>query len=188
MSASPDLELATEFLPGFGGSRAPQEPQAPLSPTKTNVTTVVSSHDQGLAETVPPSDISSFTIYQKALFNWAMTQPGEAQRVTAEAQMQAIDVMKPQDPLEAAMLAQMLACNHQVMTLLGKAQRATFSDSGRDWLNLASRFMATYAKQMEALTKYQRKGKQTVVVEHMHAAAGSQVLVGNVETGRGQGR
>jgi endo-alpha-1,4-polygalactosaminidase (GH114 family) len=102
--------------------------------------------------------------------------------------MQALKEMAAQDPLEIAMVFQMLACNHQILTLLGKAQRTTFSDSAKDWLNLANRYMATYAKQMESLTKYQRKGKQTVVVEYMHAAAGSQVLVGNVATNQGQGR
>jgi endo-alpha-1,4-polygalactosaminidase (GH114 family) len=138
--------------------------------------------------TLPTSDTTLFHSYLQGLFAWAMTQTGEDRTVTEAAQMQAIKEMAPQDALEAALICQMIASNHQAFTLLAKAQRATSPDSAKDWLNLANRFLSTYAKQIEALSKYQRKGKQTVVVEYMHAAAGSQVLVGNVETSRGKGR
>ncbi len=54
-------------------------------------------------------------------------------------------------------------------------------------LNLThgAKFSRIYAQQVEALDKHRRKGRQTVVVEHVHVNDGGQAVVGSVLAGRG---
>jgi len=42
------------------------------------------------------------------------------------------------------------------------------------------KLMRLYAQQLEALDKHRNKGKQTMVVEHVHVHKGGQAIVGNV--------
>jgi hypothetical protein len=41
----------------------------------------------------------------------------------------------------------------------------------------------TYARQMDALTRYRRKGQQKMVVEHVTVANGGQAVIGNLTSG-----
>jgi len=56
-------------------------------------------------------------------------------------------------------------------------------------LNLThgAKFSRIYAQQVEALDKHRRKGRQTVVVEHVHVNDGGQAVVGSVLAGMGGG-
>jgi len=44
--------------------------------------------------------------------------------------------------------------------------------------------MRTYARQMEALIKYRKKGEQRIIVERVHVEQGGQAIVGsNIQQG-----
>jgi hypothetical protein len=52
--------------------------------------------------------------------------------------------------------------------------------------NLTTKFMRTYAMQVEALARKRRTGEQRVTVKYVHVHPGAQAIVGNVhQRGRG---
>jgi hypothetical protein len=55
----------------------------------------------------------------------------------------------------------------------------------RENLTQASKMSRTHAALVEALNRHRGKGQQKVTVEHVHAHAGGQAVVGNVEAGGG---
>jgi hypothetical protein len=53
--------------------------------------------------------------------------------------------------------------------------------------NLTTKFMRTFAMQVEALARKRRKGEQNVTVKYVHVHAGGQAVVGNVSHRGGRG-
>jgi len=53
--------------------------------------------------------------------------------------------------------------------------------------NRAVKLLRVYTAQIEALTRYRNKAKQTVVVKHVHVHEGGQAIVGSVSQGEGGG-
>jgi hypothetical protein len=53
--------------------------------------------------------------------------------------------------------------------------------------HLTTKFMRTYAMQVEALTRKRRTGEQRVTVKYVHVHPGAQAIVGNVNHQRGGG-
>lgn len=96
-----------------------------------------------------------------------------------------LDGLKPENEVEAMLIAQMVATNDAAMrclSLIGSVNGAeTFG-------NLAVKMMRTFTSQAEVLAKLRRKGEQTVRVVHVHP--GGQAVVGDVHNhptgGRGQ--
>lgn len=63
------------------------------------------------------------------------------------------------DPLEVALVSQMLACHCQSVQMMGKASKAPHIDSAASYIKLATQLMSLYAKQTEVLMKYRLKDR-----------------------------
>jgi hypothetical protein len=95
--------------------------------------------------------------------------------------------MQPASPVEALLIAQMLACGSQSLELMGKAKAATFPELSQKWSGLAVRMANLYAKQVDALERSRRKGSQHIHVEHLHMEPHSQALIGSVGRSKPEG-
>ncbi len=91
--------------------------------------------------------------------------------------------IRPEDEIEAMLVAQMIGSHNAAMECLRRAalQQQTFE--GRD-VNLkhAAKLQSIYARQLEVLDKRRGKGHQQVTVKHVHVESGGQAIVGNVGT------
>ena len=96
--------------------------------------------------------------------------------------------MKPRDPVEIMLVAQMAAVHASTMDLAGRLSKAdsfTQAEFAEQGLNKLAR---TFTTQIEALTRYRGGGEQRVVVQHQHvnvAAGQAQVNVGSPRPGGG---
>ena len=103
------------------------------------------------------------------------------------AVLSAVSEINPKDPIESMLAAQMVSCHTQIMRLMEKVSTKDLTaDLVDKYLRLADRLTRTYARQVEVLSTYRRKGKQSMVVKHVTVKDGGQAIVGNVE-GRGTG-
>jgi hypothetical protein len=90
----------------------------------------------------------------------------------------------PRDGLEALLCAQMVGVHNIAMEFLKRAALKEQTPYGLDAnVNRATRFLRTFAKQMEVLKAYRSKGEQKVEVEHVHVHRGGQAIVGAVSHG-----
>ncbi len=92
----------------------------------------------------------------------------------------------PQDAVEGMLAVQMIGAHSAAMHCLQLASLNKQTFEGRE-LNLkhATKLLRTYTAQVEALTKYRNKAKQTVIVKHVHVHEGGQAIVGLVDQGGG---
>jgi hypothetical protein len=94
--------------------------------------------------------------------------------------------VKPKDPLEAMLAAQMAAIHMATLTLarrLADVEIVPQQDSAERALNKLAR---TYVTQMEALKRYRTGGEQKVTVQHVSVSEGGQAIVGNVSQAAGK--
>jgi hypothetical protein len=105
---------------------------------------------------------------------------GEVNNGSLNAALAAIDGAHPQNEIEAMLLSEMAVTHALAMELIGRAKRAEHLPQFESAGNMAVKLMRTYTAQVEALTKLQRGGEQTVRVEHVHVHSGGQAVVGNV--------
>jgi len=94
--------------------------------------------------------------------------------------------IKPKDPLEAMLAAQMTAIHMATLTLarqLAQTETIQHQDSAERALNKLAR---TYVAQMEALKRYRTGGEQKVTVQHVSVSEGGQAIVGNVSHAAGE--
>src|SRR5215203_2000553 len=97
---------------------------------------------------------------------------------TVNAALAVVDGVKPRDETEALLACQMGASHALAMECL---LRTRHSDSLRRFEangNMATKFLRTFAVQMETLARVRRGGKQKVVVEHVHVYPGGKAAVG----------
>ena len=114
--------------------------------------------------------------------------PGKIAKTEDEinASLALLSGIAPQDELECALAAQMIAVHNLSMESLRKA---IIPDQTTDGVTLntnrAVKLSRTFVTQMEALQKYRNKGQQTIQVQHVSVEDGGQAVVGNVNTGGG---
>jgi hypothetical protein len=87
---------------------------------------------------------------------------------------------KPNDQLEAMLLAQMAAIHIAMATFtqrLGAVENIPQQDSAERALNKLAR---TFTTLMETLRRYRTGGQQNVTVHHVSVSEGGQAIVGNV--------
>jgi hypothetical protein len=90
--------------------------------------------------------------------------------------------VKPDDPVEGMMAAQLFASHTAAMECYRRAMLPNQSTEGRESnLAMAAKLTRANASQVEALTKHRGKGQQKVTVEHVHVYQGGQAIVGNVD-------
>lgn len=103
-----------------------------------------------------------------------------------KAVVAALKGVAPADGMESMLAAQLVATHNTAMDCLRRAQLDGQSFEGRD-LNLrhATKLLAAYARQVEAIDRHRGQGQQKITVEHVTVNAGGQAIVGGV-TGRGK--
>jgi hypothetical protein len=124
----------------------------------------------------------------------ALDGAGALKRV--QAALALLAGIAPRGEAESLLAVQMVAVHEAAMDALARAAHgimagpAAGDHAGRAAaragarraaeLNLAARLMALYVRQLEALTRKRRKGRQIVTVEHVHVEAGGRAIVGHV--------
>lgn len=121
--------------------------------------------------------------------------PGSPDQLAFNAALAVIDGVRPKDEVEAMLAAHMAVTNITLLELVARTRGAIaghlYQGDGIKRLdvlgNLTTKFMRTFAIQIEALARKRRKGEQTVTVKHVHVHAGGQAVVGNVTNRGGRG-
>jgi hypothetical protein len=121
--------------------------------------------------------------------------PGSSDEIAFNAALAVIDGVRPKDEIEAMLAAHMVVTNIALLELVARTRGAIaghlYQGSGIKRLdilgNLTTKFMRTFAMQVEALARKRRKGEQKVTVKHVHVHAGGQAVVGNVSHQGGEG-
>jgi len=90
----------------------------------------------------------------------------------------ALDGAKPENEIEAMLIAQMVVSHDAAMNCLAQVGKGGFINQAEVFGNLAVKLLRTYTAQVEALAKLRRKGEQTVKVVHVYP--GGQAVVGDV--------
>jgi len=99
----------------------------------------------------------------------------------------AASTLKAESPSEGMLIAQMIAVHNSAMTMLSKMHSSTHLKQMDSMANQANKLLRTFAAQMETLKRFRQKASQTVRVERVYVNEGGQAIVGNVNTGGGQG-
>jgi len=90
----------------------------------------------------------------------------------------ALDGAKPENELEAMLIAQMVVSHDAAMNCLAQVGKGGFVNQAEVFGSLAVKLLRTYTAQIEALAKIRRKGEQTVKVVHVYP--GGQAVVGDI--------
>lgn len=143
---------------------------------------------KNLAKTLGTADgdLTQHRLFQ--LFN-IFPDSGEAGN-TLNVALASLHSISPKDSVESMLGLQMLGTHNLAMEFIKRAlmPNQTF-DGVNENVNRAAKLMKAFAAQVEALSRYRGKGRQSVVVKHMHVSEGGQAIVGNVNgpSGRGEG-
>jgi hypothetical protein len=122
--------------------------------------------------------------------------PGSPDQVAFNAALAAIDGVRPKDEIEAMLAAQMAVTNVALLDLVARMREAAaghlYQGNGgiqrlQVFGNLTSKFMRTFAMQVEALARKRLSGEQHVTVKYVHVHPGAQAIVGNVNHSGGRG-
>ena len=99
-----------------------------------------------------------------------------------------IDGLKPENELEAMLIAQMAATHGLAMKYSARLYNGTITtiaEQDSTALTLC-RLQRAFTTQIDSLSNMRRGGRQKVVVEHVHVYPGGQAIVGDVtHVGRG---
>jgi hypothetical protein len=92
-----------------------------------------------------------------------------------------MDSIKPQDPLGAIMLKQILMTHSVINKYFSSAVMATQTSTGKD-INISrvTKLIRSFNAQVCTYIKYTRGGHQRVTVQHINVSDGSQAIIGNV--------
>jgi hypothetical protein len=112
------------------------------------------------------------------------SKPPEAKDLNGAAA--AMAGIAPQNETEAMLAAQMVAVHAAAMGQLQRLKNTELLRHHDCYGNLATKFLRTYAAQVEALQRLRGKGQQTVRVEHVTVKDGGQAIVGTVTGGTGR--
>lgn len=98
-----------------------------------------------------------------------------------QGQVELLCEIKPRDPLEGMLVAQMVAAHGAAMDCIRSATISGQNSPIRDKnFKHAVKFMAMYERQLAALDKRRGGAKQKITVEHVQVNAGGQAIVGDV--------
>jgi len=97
--------------------------------------------------------------------------------------------LRPRDGYEGFLISQMILVFDRAMDCFRMADNnISFAEMYFSLQNQGIKLMRLYAQQLEALDKHRNKGKQTMVVKHVHIHPGGQAIVGNVNQEGGRGK
>lgn len=118
---------------------------------------------------------------------WGVKNSTVGQRLELASSIMA--EMQPSNATEAMLANQMIAVNDAALLFTSQATLAESTSQNRtDNAERACRFLSLFVQQVDAMQRLKGKtGRQKVTVEHVNVHAGGQAIVGEVNTGRGDG-
>jgi hypothetical protein len=92
--------------------------------------------------------------------------------------------MNPGDPIEGALISQIVVANEAALNLyrLGWANTAEYFEAGTKYLQLADKASRTVAMLTERLDQHRNRGQQQIVVKHVTVNADQAVVADTVVT------
>jgi hypothetical protein len=125
----------------------------------------------------PSDDFTNFAL--QALGNALAPRGGkEVDAVRLNAGLAIVDGIRPTNETEALLAVQMAAAHTLAMECMERTRRAEMLQQFEANGNMATKFLRTFAVQMETLARVRRGGKQKVIVEHVHVYPGGKAAVG----------
>ena len=95
-----------------------------------------------------------------------------------------LDEIRPRDPIETMLAAQMIGIHNLAMETLARAMLSDQTALGKEAnINQATKLLRTFTQQMDTLKNHRQKGQQKVTVEHVNVNQGGQAIVGMVTRG-----
>lgn len=94
-----------------------------------------------------------------------------------------IEGIAPKDTVETLLAAQMAAVHRATMDYARRLSQATSAEVRTGHERALNRLARTFTSQIEALQKHRSKGKQKIVVQHIHVSGNAQAVVGDVQHG-----
>lgn len=96
--------------------------------------------------------------------------------------------VRPENPVEGMVYAQMLALHAHAMELMSDAHKTLSVDVREQYLKTANRLIKTFSASLEALNRFKCRGRQTIRVENVNVSDGGQAIVsGSLEYEKGGG-
>lgn len=104
----------------------------------------------------------------------------EVKQETIDNFLQITNGVKPNDHIEALIITQMVTTHNAIMRCFKIVANTESIDKMNLVFSSANKLLRSYAKQMEALSRYRSKGNQKIMVEHVHINSGGQAIIGNI--------
>ena len=104
----------------------------------------------------------------------------EVKQETIDNFLQITNGVKPNDHIEALLITQMVTTHNAIMRCFKIVANTESIDKMNLVFSSANKLLRSYAKQMEALSRYRSKGNQKIMVEHVHINSGGQAIIGNI--------
>jgi hypothetical protein len=124
----------------------------------------------------PSDDFTNFAL--QALGNALAPRGKGVDAVRLNAGLAIVDGIRPTNETEALLAVQMAAAHTLAMECMDRTRRAEMLQQFEANGNMATKFLRTFAVQMETLARVRRGGKQKVIVEHVHVYPGGKAAVG----------
>jgi hypothetical protein len=106
----------------------------------------------------------------------------------ADISLHMIEDLKPKDAIETMLISQLIGTYNLSMAFMSRSQKENLSTELIDKnIERATKLMRTFTAQMEALTRYQTKGQQKMIIKRVNVNAGAQAVIGNIQDKGGEG-
>lgn len=141
-----------------------------------------------LMDAIGTHDLPFFNGYLTQLINATGTGKTGTDASAANAALGFVRSIKPRDPTEACLAAQMAATHSAVMTFARRLNNVDTIPQQDSAIAAFNKLTRSYCAQMEALKKYRSTGEQKVTVQHINVNDNAQAIVGNVVAGGRSGK
>lgn len=94
--------------------------------------------------------------------------------------LEIIGTIKPKDAIELMLATQMFLINDSLLDAHRYSKKTVSVDNYSQYVNSVTKLSRTFTGQMDSLKKYQGKGQQKIIVEHLNVNQGGRAVVGDV--------
>ena len=102
--------------------------------------------------------------------------------------LEVIGTAKPKDAVELMLATQMFLINDSILDAHRYLKKPASVSVYNQYVNSITKLSRTFTGQMDSLKKYQGKGQQKIVVEHLNVNQGGRAVVGDVSVeAKGEG-
>ena len=155
------------------------DPQTELICTEEAVSNATGFHKKGSAQSIIEILLSTLLGKVKMPDDW---------RKNGNKILSMMAELNPLDGYEGMLVSQMLTTYDRAMYCFRMADINKISiEMFCCYQNQGIKLMRLYVQQLESLDKHRNKGKQTMVVEHVHVNKGGKAIVGNITRDGGEG-